>query len=311
MSINSALQAGVSGLVANSSALAAISDNIANVNTTAYKTNQVDFSTMVTSQAVSGQYSAGGVGSKNQQFVSQQGLIQGASSPTDLAISGDGFFVVSTSATNQASAFTRAGTFQPDSKGFHWSTTPGSTCRAGPSSRTARSTTSIPPDLSKVGPINVKNLGAAVEQTTNVAISANLNQSMPFVAPTTPYNKATNSMAAFAATGTGTPPDAPPIDLNVIDSMGGSHKLAVSFSKTANPNEWNAEIYAVPASDVTTGPAGPDRRRPGGVQHRARLDRLADLEALFRRRAKATPAGRRFGLGGHPRHFRASRRHRP
>ncbi|HEX3888886.1 MAG TPA: flagellar basal body protein, partial [Phenylobacterium sp.] len=46
MSINSALLAGVSGLVANSSALAAISDNIANVNTTAYKENDVDFSTL-------------------------------------------------------------------------------------------------------------------------------------------------------------------------------------------------------------------------------------------------------------------------
>ena len=61
MSINSALLAGVSGLVANSSALAAISDNIANVNTTAYKRNAVNFANVVTAQAVKGQYSAGGV----------------------------------------------------------------------------------------------------------------------------------------------------------------------------------------------------------------------------------------------------------
>src|SRR5206468_8088798 len=74
MSINSALLAGVSGLVANSSALAAISDNIANVNTTAYKRNQVDFSTLVTSQAVKGEYSAGGVTGINKAFISQQGL---------------------------------------------------------------------------------------------------------------------------------------------------------------------------------------------------------------------------------------------
>jgi hypothetical protein len=61
MSINSAMLAGVSGLVANSSALAAISDNIANVNTTSYKRNQVNFTNMVTSQSVGGRYSAGGV----------------------------------------------------------------------------------------------------------------------------------------------------------------------------------------------------------------------------------------------------------
>src|SRR5882672_11215270 len=99
MSVNSALLAGVSGLVANSSALAAISDNIANVNTTAYKRNQVTFATMVTAQA-KGSYSAGGVQGNAKQFVSQQGLIQSSSSSTALAISGDGFFVVSTKGGN-------------------------------------------------------------------------------------------------------------------------------------------------------------------------------------------------------------------
>src|SRR6201992_3562943 len=108
MSINSALLAGVSGLAANSSALAAISDNIANVNTTAYKRNAVDFSTMVTSQVVTGDYSAGGVQGKNKQFVATQGLIQAATSSTDLAISGDGFFVASTAAGTTASEFTRS-----------------------------------------------------------------------------------------------------------------------------------------------------------------------------------------------------------
>ena len=86
--------AGVSGLVANASALAAISDNIANVNTVAYKRNQVNFSSVVTAQAVPGHYSAGGVQAITRQLVSQQGLIQTANSATDIAINGDGFFVV-------------------------------------------------------------------------------------------------------------------------------------------------------------------------------------------------------------------------
>src|SRR5450432_3972120 len=98
MSINSALLAGVSGLVANSSALAAISDNIANVNTVAYKRNQVDFASVVTAQSA-GRYSAGGVAGVTHQFVSQQGLVQSASSPTDLAISGNGFFITTTKPT--------------------------------------------------------------------------------------------------------------------------------------------------------------------------------------------------------------------
>ena len=85
MSINSAMLAGVSGLVANSSALAAISDNIANVNTVGYKRNQINFANVVTGQSVRGRYSAGGVQGQPYQYVSQQGLLQTSSSPTDIA----------------------------------------------------------------------------------------------------------------------------------------------------------------------------------------------------------------------------------
>jgi flagellar hook protein FlgE len=251
MSINSALLAGVSGLAANSSALAAISDNIANVNTTAYKRNQVDFSTMVTSQSVTGDYSAGGVQGNNQQLVSTQGLIQAGTSSTDLAIQGDGFFVTSTSPTATASEFTRAGAFTPDANGYlvndaglylqGWAVQPNGTFAINPS------------DLSKIGPINVKNLGAAVQATGNLGVNANLNQTTAVGAGAATYNAATASMAQYAATNgaSGTAPDAAPIELSVIDSVGGTHTFAMSFEKTATPNTWNAEIYAVPASDVT------------------------------------------------------------
>ncbi|WP_372784137.1 flagellar hook protein FlgE [Phenylobacterium sp.] len=265
MSINSALLAGVSGLVANSSALAAISDNIANVNTTAYKRNQVDFATMVTSQAVKGEYSAGGVQGSSKAFVSQQGLIQSSSSSTSLAISGDGFFVVSTKGAGLTASdpreFTRAGAFAPDANGYLVNDA-GLYLQGWPVNATGGFTTD-PSDLSKIGPINVKNLGAAVQQTSTLGISANLDQTTAVSAGAATYNKATKSMAAFAATGTGTAPDAPPMELSVVDSMGGTHKFALAFEKTATPNTWNAEIYAVPASDVST--AGPNGQIAAGL----------------------------------------------
>ena len=122
MSINSALLAGVSGLVANSSALAAISDNIANVNTVGYKRNAVNFANVVTGTAARGRYSAGGVQGTASSFVSQQGLLQTSSSATDIGISGEGFFVVTEKATDltssDARAFTRAGAFHDDSEGY-------------------------------------------------------------------------------------------------------------------------------------------------------------------------------------------------
>jgi flagellar hook protein FlgE len=253
MSINSALLAGVSGLVANSSALAAISDNIANVNTTAYKENQVDFSTMVTSQAVKGQYSAGGVQGITQQLVSQQGLIQSASSTTDLAISGDGFFVVGTSATAPASEFTREGTFAPDANGFLVNDA-GLYLQGWPLQANGTFDTD-PSDLAKIGPINVKNLGAAVEPSANLGVSANLDQTTAVnTTALAAYNTGANSMAAYAASAgaSGTAPDAPPIEISVVDSVGGTHKFALAFEKTSTANQWNAEIYAVPASDVTS-----------------------------------------------------------
>ena len=122
MSINSAMLAGVSGLVANSSALAAISDNIANVNTVGYKRSSANFSTLVTSGSKNQTYSAGGVKAQTHQFISQQGLTQSTTSNLDLSISGAGFFVATEKPENLAAtdtrSFTRAGSFQLDSLGY-------------------------------------------------------------------------------------------------------------------------------------------------------------------------------------------------
>ena len=161
MSINSAMLAGVSGLVANSSALAAISDNIANVNTTAYKRNQVNFADIVTSQAVAGRYSAGGVQGITRQYVSQQGLIQSATSSTDLAIAGDGFFITSTKGgaltASDPRLFTRAGSFSVDSAGY-LKNDAGLYLQGWPVQ--ANGTFNInPSDVNALSGINVKNLG--------------------------------------------------------------------------------------------------------------------------------------------------------
>src|SRR5689334_20095528 len=253
MSINSALLAGVSGLVANSSALAAISDNISNVNTTAYKRNQVDFSTLVTSQAVKGEYSAGGVQGVTKSFVSQQGLIQSAASSTDLAISGDGFFVVSGSSTTPASMFTRAGAFEPDANGFLKNDS-GLYLQGWPVQ--ANGTFNInPSDLNSVGPINVKNLGAAVQETAAITLSANVNSAGAISPGEATYVATTNkSMADYSSNPTtGTKPDFT-VETNVIDSQGNTHKVAIGFLKDSSaPNQWHAEIYSIPDTDVTAG----------------------------------------------------------
>jgi flagellar basal body rod protein FlgB len=86
MSINSAMLAGVSGLVAQSAALAAVSDNISNVDTVGYKLANTNFETLVASQGVKGDYSAGGVNAQTTRLVTQQGNFTQTNSPTDLAL---------------------------------------------------------------------------------------------------------------------------------------------------------------------------------------------------------------------------------
>jgi flagellar hook protein FlgE len=269
MSINSAMAAGVSGLVANSAALAAISDNIANVNTTAYKRNQVDFATVVTSQAVPGRYSAGGVQAVNHAMVSQQGTVTAASSATDLAISGDGFFVVTQKAAGLANSdarlFTRAGAFTVDSDGYLVNDA-GLYLQGWPENA-AGGFTVDPSDLTSMQPINVKSLGSVVAPTSKISLNANLDVTSPVSPGFATYNAATQSMADYAKTGsaaTGTQPDFT-LQMSVVDSMGASHKIAMSFLKTSTPNQWAAEIYAVPDTDVTAAAGNPAGQIASGI----------------------------------------------
>ena len=120
MSIYGAMFSGVSGLAAQSQALGMISDNISNVNTVGYKATKARFSTLVTSSATANSYSPGGVRSSPQMMIDKQGLLQSSDSPMDIAISGDGFFIVSDSTapgSGDAYSYTRAGSFTPDSAG--------------------------------------------------------------------------------------------------------------------------------------------------------------------------------------------------
>ena len=119
MSILGALQAGVSGLAAQSSAMGAVADNIANMNTIGYKNNNVSFSTLVTKQVSSSKYSAGGVQSHSSQSIDAQGLLSSVSSTTSLAVSGQGYFVVNSSNIGDGTwAYTRAGDFLKDETGY-------------------------------------------------------------------------------------------------------------------------------------------------------------------------------------------------
>src|ERR1700749_1494606 len=117
MILYGALNIGVAGLAANAQALSATSSNIANVNTVGYKDETASFSTFLNSSGLVGNSSAG-VTSVIGQDVTTQGLPTATSSPTDMSISGNGFFVVATNTSATANQeYTRAGSFTPDADG--------------------------------------------------------------------------------------------------------------------------------------------------------------------------------------------------
>ncbi|MGR3761327.1 flagellar hook protein FlgE [Roseobacteraceae bacterium NS-SX3] len=93
MTISSSLNAGVSGLTANASRLASISDNIANSSTAGYKRVQTSFESMVMSSS-GGTYSAGGVRSSNVRLIDERGPLVSTNNATDLAVRGRGMLPV-------------------------------------------------------------------------------------------------------------------------------------------------------------------------------------------------------------------------
>jgi len=294
MSINSALLAGVSGLTANSAALAAISQNIANVNTVGYKRSAAEFQTVINSQVQGAGYSAGGVLSSARHYTSQAGQLQRTTSNTDLGIAGQGFFVVTEKAENlqvtDARLFTRAGAFRVDNLGY-LKNTAGLYLQGWPVDADGN-INADPSDLNRLRTINVGSVGGTAEPTTRVQLNANLRSSQAISAEATDaaatppganaYDPVTNSMAMWdPETGDGVKPDFE-LTIPVSDSKGGQRTIALSFLKSTVPNQWYAEIRAIPESDVVTGAGLANGQLKTGLvafTQDGRLD-VAAMEAL-------------------------------
>ncbi len=249
MSIYGALFTGISGLNAMSDALSATSNNIANVNTVGYKTDNASFSTLLTTNGSTNTFAAGGVQAAKLQSISQQGQIQSGTASTDLAINGAGFFITTNSSdpvNNPGQTYyTRAGNFRPDGNGLlrnssglyllGW---------------TLDASGNPPANPSALVPINLNDLTGTAQPTTQMTLQANLQSSQ------TAYGGAyaAGDMAAYDANpATGVQPSfEQPVQF--YDSQGGARQLNLDFLKTG-PNTWQYEVvYNGSAADVTTNP---------------------------------------------------------
>ena len=235
MSLYGALNIGVAGLAANAQALSATSSNIANVNTVGYKDETANFSTFLNASGISGNASAG-VTAVIGQDVTSQGLPTATSSPTDLSISGNGFFVVaSNSSATATQEYTRAGSFTPDADG-NLKNASGLYLLG----YKLDSAGNVPTDTSDLSMINVNSLSGTAEPTTKLGIQANLQSSSTIDSTYT---------AGDMASGTVTPDFERTV--NVYDTQGGSQPLTFSFVKTG-ANQWAYETsYGGTSSNIS------------------------------------------------------------
>jgi flagellar hook protein FlgE len=269
LSLYSALYAGVSGLSAQSAALAGVADNITNINTVGYKGIDTQFGTLVTSGTAKGSYAAGGVTAAPHAMISKQGLLQSSASSTDIAIDGNGFFVTRNSADPAAPvSYTRAGSFTPDKSGFLRNAS-GYYLQGWPLDGNGAYVNDG--SLNSLTAIRLNDLTGTAQPTNKIQLRANLQATADVYAGPPAY--ASGSMASGAVQPTFSR------SFDVYDAQGSAHRVTMGFLKTGT-NSWSTEVYAVPASDVT---ATGGLLSSGTMKFNAdgSLDRAGSTAALF------------------------------
>jgi len=222
-----AFSTALSALNADATAIDIVGNNLANLNTTGFKASTAEFHDLISQQlGIPMASTEVGLGVAGAQSVRQytQGAIQQTTGAFDSAIQGDGFFMVRDQ--NNQMLYTRAGNFTLDPSGHlvtatgqfvqGWSANAGVLNLGGP-----------------VGDITIPVNGVVPgDPTTSMSMTVNLN--------------------AGAAIGSDSNYSAP---IQVVDSLGATHTLTVSFTKTA-ANAWSYTV-TIPDADLTTPSATP------------------------------------------------------
>jgi flagellar hook protein FlgE len=115
MGLYGMMRTSASGMVAQANRLGTVADNIANSSTTGYKRASTEFTSLILDSGGS-EYVSGGVETRIRYAVGEQGAFKFTTSVTDLAVKGNGFFVVSGNEPDQT-FLTRAGSFVEDGDG--------------------------------------------------------------------------------------------------------------------------------------------------------------------------------------------------
>jgi flagellar hook protein FlgE len=217
----------LTGLEADSTALNTIANDLSNMNTNAFKAQSTNFADLFYQQiATTGagdpvQVGAGVQVASNETAFTQ-GTINSTGNSTDVALNGNGFFLVGNG--DGAYELTRDGNFTQDANG-NLVTDDGMNLMGYPAANGVVNTNS------PLTPINVP-VGQVQEPQATTSFSMDTN------------------LDAASATGTQFP-----AQVTVYDSLGEPHVATVTYTQTA-PNTWSYSV-ALPASDFKSGASTP------------------------------------------------------
>ncbi len=245
MSLFSTLNTGASGLGVQSTALSVIGDNIANMSTYGYKASRASFADYMpqNTSTLSGSSTIGsGSGLNTVATLFGQGSMQATSSATDMAISGNGFFVVE---DGDETFYTRSGEFYLDDDGY-LVTASGYNLQGYNATDGVLSTS--------VNDLLISSDPAMASATTTVTMSANLSTDAE-------YDTEYLSSATFDGTSSGddwdTLDDADfTTSITVYDSLGEAHEVTMAYERTGD-SEWSYYVLVDGSEMVdSTGTSG-------------------------------------------------------
>ncbi len=241
------LYAGVSGLQNHQTRMDVLGNNIANVNTTGFKKGRVNFQDMLYQSLTSAVRPGDQLGGINPQqlglgmlvasvdTIHTQGSLQTTGVMSDVAIQGDGFFVLR---AGQKNLFSRAGAFGIDEQGRLVNPANGMRVQ-GWAARTEGNLTTIntAADLEDlVVPRGSKDPAFA---TTQIDLACNLDKR------TAEISAGADAQAVREGTWS--------TSLDIYDSFGNPHKLLLNFTRAIGvANRWRVEAIVDPAADTLT-----------------------------------------------------------
>ncbi|HPW68672.1 MAG: flagellar hook protein FlgE [Deltaproteobacteria bacterium] len=228
MGISSSLFSGISGLSTHGNAMSVIGDNIANVNTIGFKSSRTTFEDVL-SQSVSTASGSSQIGRgtalSDIDTLFQQGSFESTSNATDLAIGGNGFFIVSPLGS-ETEYYTRAGQFRFNADGYF----------VNPAGYVARgwALDDNGTDQGTLTDIRLSAFTSPPEATEDITAITNLDS--------TDISNSDSLFAAWNATA------AEPIGdsaygyqtaIRVYDALGNSHDVTIYYDKINAASEYN------------------------------------------------------------------------